>query len=122
MEDKQIREYIFKQLKELEFVRSSKGFTYLNEAIFLCIKNECSTNNLTKNVYTVIANKYKERSPKNVKGCIEQSINTMYNNTNQKLLNKYFYVSEYQKPTLKFIICMIVNKYRWNKIQEKKIT
>jgi len=115
MEDIKIREYIFKELSDLKFVKCSKGYKYLNEAILMCIKDMSIANNLSKNVYTVIAEKYKEASPRNVKGCMEQAINTMFNNTKPEILYKHFYTEKYEKPTLKLIIWVVVNKYEWYK-------
>ena len=115
MEDIKIREYIFKELSDLKFVKCSKGYKYLNEAILMCIKDMSIANNLSKNVYTVIAEKYKEASPRNVKGCMKQAINTMFNNTKPEILYKHFYTEKYEKPTLKLIIWVVVNKYEWYK-------
>lgn len=120
MEDVKMKEYIFKELSDLKFVRCSKGYTYLNEAILMCIKNVNLANNLSKNVYTAIAKKYNEKSPRNVKGCIEQTINTMFNNTKPETLYKHFYTDKYEKPTLKLIIWVIVNRYEWHKAKEAK--
>lgn len=120
MEDEEIKKYIFEELSKLEFAKYSKGFTYLNEAIFLCIKNIGFVNNLNKNVYTYIAKKYNESSVQNVKGCIEQAIKAMYNNTETEILQKYFYINKYEKPSLKLIICIVMNKYEWNIKKNKK--
>ncbi|MCI8518954.1 MAG: hypothetical protein HFJ51_02335 [Clostridia bacterium] len=122
MEDIKIKEYIFQELSDLKFVKCSKGYTYLNEAILMCIKDISIANNLSKNVYTVIAKKYKETSPRNVKGCMEQAINTMFNNTKPEILYKHFYTEKYEKPTLKLIIWVIVNKYELYQAKRAKKT
>ena len=119
MEDEEIKKYIFEELSQLEFAKYSKGFTYLNEAIFLCIKNIGFVNKLKKNVYTYIAQKYDESSDDHVKSCIEQSIKTMYNNTKPEKLQEYFYLKKYEKTSLKLIICMVMNKYEWNIRKQK---
>lgn len=119
MEDEEIKKYIFEELSKLEFTKNSKGFIYLNEAIFLCIKNIGFVSNLKKNVYPYIVQKYNESSIANVKGCIEQAVKAMYNNTKTEIMQKYFYIDKNEKPSLKLIICMVMNKYEWN-IRSKK--
>lgn len=111
MEDKQIKEYILNELSKFEFKKYTKGFKYLNEAIFICIKNTDALDNLHKNVFALIAKKYNEKSFLNVKWCIEQIIKTMYNNTEMKIICNYFQLQENIKPSLKFIIYTIVCKY-----------
>lgn len=111
MEDKEIRNFISKELENLEFKRYTKGFKYLNEAILLCIKNIDLLDNLNKNVFSKIAEAYNEKSLYNVKWCIEQVIKTMYNNTPISTLCDYFKIEENIKPSLKFIIYTIVCKY-----------
>ena len=89
----------------------TKGFKYLSESILLCIKDENAIENLHKNVFPTIAIKYNEKSSLNVKWCIEQTIKTMYNNTEIKKICDYFDIEENIKPTLKFIIYTVVCKY-----------
>lgn len=74
-------------------------------------RDEDSIENLTCNIFPKIAEKYKEKSYINVKWCINQVINTMYNNTSMDIISKYFNLEENVKPSLKFIIYTIVNKY-----------
>lgn len=107
------KDFILKELSNFSFKRYTKGFKYLNEAIYLCIEDNEAMNNLQKRVFTNIAKRYNEKSPLNVKWCIEQSIRTMYNNTEMKKLCEYFNVNENTKPSLKSIIYTIVCKYEW---------
>lgn len=111
MEENKIRNYIFNELSKLNFKKETKGFRYLNEAIYLSIVDENAIENLSKNVLPMIAKKFKAKNPKNIKWCMNRVIDTMYCNTNMKTLCKYFEMEKDQKPTLKFIIYFIVCKY-----------
>lgn len=104
MEEKKVRYFIFKELSNFKFKKYTKGFKYLNEAIFICINDIDALDNLSKNVFPIIAKKFKEKSILNVKWCIEQVVKTMYNNTEIHILYNYFDIDEYIKPSLKFII------------------
>lgn len=115
MNDNIVKEFILKELSQFNFHRYTKGFKYLNEAIFLCINNDDAIDNLHKNVFPYIAKKYNEKKPLNIKWCIEQSIKTMYNNTEIKKICTYFNIEENIKPSLKFIIYTVVCKYEQNK-------
>lgn len=111
MEEKKVRDFIFKELSNFEFKKFTKGFKYLTEAIFICINDVNALDNLNKNVYPIIADKFNEASIFNVKWCIEQVVKTMYNNTHIHILCNYFDIDECIKPSLKFIIYTIVCKY-----------
>lgn len=111
MEEGEIKDFIIKELSNFSFKMYTKGFKYLKEAIYLCIKEEDSIENLTKNVFNKIALKYKEKSYLSVKWCIEQVIKSMYNNTRIDILCNYFNIEENLKPSLKFIIYTICYKY-----------
>ena len=70
MNDKEIKEFILNELLKFKFRVYSKGFKYLVEAIFLCIKNQDYINNLSKYVFPKIAYKHHEKSELNVKWCM----------------------------------------------------
>lgn len=114
MDEKEIKEFVLNQLSNFNFRRYSKGFRYLNDAIFLCIKNSNAIDNLYKNVFPVIANQYGEKSLLVVKYSMEQSIRTMYNNTELYKICEYFNLEENIKPSLKLIIYTIVRNYQWS--------
>lgn len=113
MEDKNIYKFIINELSLFEIKTYTKGFKYLKEATFICIKDVDALNNLNKKVFPKIAAKYNEKSYIHVKWCIEQVLKTMYNNTDIKVLCDYFKIDENLKPSLKFIIYTIVCKYEW---------
>ncbi len=110
--NKFIKEFILNELSTFEFKKQTKGFKYLCEAIFICIEDIDAIDNLTKNVFPKIALKYKENSYQNIKWCINQIINSMYNNTEIKIIRKYFNFDNDTKPSLKLIIYTIVCKYK----------
>ncbi len=109
--EQEIRKYIFNELSKLNFKKETKGFKYLNEAIFLSIIDENAMENLSVNIFPKIAEKYHTKTEQNVKWCINGAIDTMYYNTDIKLLCKYFQLEKYKKPTAKYIIYFIVCKY-----------
>lgn len=111
MEEEKIRKYVFNELSKLNFKKETKGFKYLNEAIYLSIIDENALENLSNNVFPNIAQKYHTNTPANVKWCMNRVIDTMYCNTSMKTLCEYFKMEKDQKPTLKFIIYFIVCKY-----------
>lgn len=113
MKDIEIKEFIKKELNNFEFIRISMGYRYLIEAILICIKDQNAMNNLNQNVFPQIAEKYGALSYIHIKWCIDQSIRTMYNNTDSKLLCKYFNLEENKRPSLKYLIYTIVTKYEW---------
>jgi len=112
MEQSKIKDFIFNELSKLKFQKYTKGFKYLEEAIFICIMDEDAIDNLTKSVFPIIAKKHKEKSELNIKWCINQVINTMYNNTEMDTICKYFNLDKNLKPSLKYIIYTIVCNYR----------
>lgn len=116
MEEYKVRNFISKELSNFAFKRGTKGLKYLKEAIYICITETDAIENLTKFVFPKIANKYKEKSYFHVKWCINQVINTMYNNTEIHKICNYFNLDENLKPSLKFIIYTIVCKYNKNNI------
>lgn len=111
MKEQTIREFIFKELSKFKFKKYTKGFKYLEEAIFICIIDMDAIENLTKNVFPKIMEKYNEKSILHVKWCINQVINTMYYNTEISIICNYFNIDVNLKPSLKFIIYTIICNY-----------
>ena len=113
MDEVYIKKFILTELKKFNFKVYTKGYKYFKEAIYMCIVDEDALDNLSKNVFPYIAEKYNEKSYLNVKWCINQVINTMYNNTKQDIVSKYFNLEYNVKPSLKLIIYTIVCKYNY---------
>lgn len=113
MEEMKLKEIVKKELNKFEFIRISMGYRYLIDAILICIKDQNALDNLNKNVFPKVAEKHNALSFMHIKWCIEQSIRTMYNNTNSKIISSYFNLKENIKPSLKFFIYTIVSKIEW---------
>lgn len=113
MDEVYIKKFILTELKKFNFKVYTKGYKYLKEAIYMCIVDEDALDNLSKNVFPYIAEKYNEKSYLNVKWCINQVINTMYNNTKPDIISKYFNLEYDVKPSLKLIIYTIVCNYTY---------
>ncbi len=109
--EEEIKEFIKKELLKFEFKRATKGFKYLIEVIYICVTDENAIDNLTKNVFPKVAEKYNEKSYSNIKWCINQVISTMHNNTNMDKICDYFNLEKGVKPSLKHIVYTIVCKY-----------
>lgn len=113
-EKKTIKEKINYELHKINFNFNYIGTTYLSDCIFICstlIKNtnEINVINLTKEVFPIIANKYKTEI-NNVKTNINRSTTNMYYDCNEQYLNKYCNSQFDSKPSLKILICAILNK------------
>jgi len=111
MNEEYAKQFIVKELSNFKFQQYTKGFKYLVEVIYLSIINENALDNLSKNVFPIVAEKYKEKSFFNVKWCIDKVIETMYNNTDMEILCNYFHLDYNIKPSLKFIVYTIVCNY-----------
>ena len=62
MNDNDIKKFIYNELSKFNFKRETKGFKYLCDAIFICIKDENALDNLSKNVFPQIAKKYNDKN------------------------------------------------------------
>lgn len=111
MKEEDTKQFIIKELSKFSFQQYTKGFKYLVEVIYLSIINENALNNLSKNVFPVVAKRYNEKSFFNVRWCIDKVIESMYNNTDMKIMCNYFNLDYNMKPSLKFIVYTIVCKY-----------
>ena len=110
MNDRKIRNFILNELSQFKFRTYTQGFKYLCEAIYICIKDINALDNLTKFVFPKVGEKY-NKSALRVKWCMEQVIQTMYNNTSIEILCNYFNIESNMKISLKFIIYTVVCKY-----------
>lgn len=89
--EKEIKQFIERELSRFYFRRGTKGYKYLKESIYICIVDENAIDNLSKNVFPIIAEKYNEKSYLSIKWCIDQCITTMYNNTSVDIISNYLY-------------------------------
>ena len=105
---------IEKILLELGIPSNLKGFTYLTEAIFLCLNDEKYTKDITKNLYPSIAQKMHIKDG-NVEKNIRKAIEVGCTNTNPEILEKVFGYSidiDKGKPTNSNYIYTIYNILR----------
>lgn len=112
MKEEDTKQFIIKELSKFKFQQYTKGFKYLVEAIYLSIIDENALDNLSKNVFPIIAKKYNEKSFFNVKWCIDKVIEGMYNFTDINIISNYFNLDYNMKPSLKFIVYTVVCKYK----------
>ena len=98
---------------ELEFIGynlSYNGSRYLEETIFqLYIKRELYIDNLVKDVYPIIAKKYK-KTINTVKCDIIRATDIMYCECNVDKLKKYFNFYSDTKPKPKLVAFTVLNK------------
>lgn len=111
MEETKIKTYVRKELSKLKFSLHSKGGMYLADAILICIKDERAIENLSQNVYAVLAERYNAKTLNTIKSGMQHSIETMYKNTEAGKVKKYFYMVSDHKPTLKQVIETVTFKY-----------
>lgn len=109
----EIQKFILTELSNFCFNKYTKGFKYLVESIYLCIENNDLIDNLNKYIFPIVAKNYNEKSPQNVKWCINQVIKTMCCNTKIDILSNYFGTNENKTPSLKLIIYTLICKYHW---------
>lgn len=107
----EIERYINKELKQFKIKQCSKGYKYLAAAIYICILNEDAIENMSQNVYPIVAQKFKVKNIKRVKWTLENAINIIYRDTEINTLCKYFDIEIDQKLTVKFFVYTIVSKF-----------
>lgn len=107
----QIRNDIKKELNYLHYNYSHKGTRYLEECIYqLYIKGE-DNDNLSKDIYPLIAEKY--RTNVNAVKCnINKANNSSYFECEEARMEEYFGFSVQTRPTTKEIIYAIMNKLK----------
>jgi len=104
-----IEEDIMSELKKFSLKRNSIGYEYLIEAIKIVYINKIAVKDFKKYVYMPIAEEY-DTKPDNIFWCINKLISLMCLNTNKKLLEDYFKISENETLTTKTFIVGIARK------------
>lgn len=100
---------INKELEYLGYNLSYNGTKYLSECIALIYNNYGNSENLNKNVYPIIANKY-HKTINNIKCNITTATNSMYYNCDETRLINYFNFYTLDRPKPKLVIYTILNK------------
>lgn len=108
-EENTIQNYVTKELMKIGYDFRYKGSKYIYEAILYIYQNNNfdMLDNLEKNVYFHIANKY-NKTINNIKTNIIKATNNIYNYKEEKELKKYFLIDI--KITPKFVISNILNQ------------
>lgn len=97
---------------ELEYIGynlSYYGSRYLAESIALIYSNYDSSENLTKNIYPIIAKKY-NKTINTIKGDIRAATNSMFYECDENRLKSYFSFYTTAKPKPKLVIYTVLNK------------
>lgn len=100
---------INKELEYLGYNLSYNGTKYLSECIALIYNNYGNSENLNKNVYPIIANKY-HKTINNIKCNITSATNSMYYNCDETRLLNYFSLYTLDRPKPKLVIYTVLNK------------
>lgn len=100
---------INKELEYLGYNLSYNGTKYLAECIALIYNNYGNSENLNKNVYPIIANKY-HKTINNIKCNITTATNSMYYSCDETRLINYFNFYTPDRPKPKLVIYTILNK------------
>ena len=104
-----IRHEVIQKLKYLGYNFKHKGSNYIVDAILESINIEDdSKNNLEKNIYPIIAKKYK-KTVSNIKGNIYTATEHMYYESDANTLKNFFHSSYDIKPSPKEVIFTIIN-------------
>lgn len=105
-----IREKIRVELKYIGYNLSYNGSRYLEETIFELYKNkESYVDNLSKDIYPIIAKKY-DKSVNTIKCNIIRATDIMYCECNIERLKSYFKFYADSKPKPKLVAFTILNK------------
>lgn len=98
--------------RELEYIGynlSYNGTKYLSECIALIYNNYDSSENLSKNIYPIIAKKY-HKTINNVKCNIMTATNSMFCECDENRLKNYFNFYAPVRPKPKLVIYTVLNK------------
>lgn len=112
IEEENIKNKIYEELKFLHYNMSYNGTRYLADTIYeLFYKDVDLTENLKKNIYPLVASKYK-KTVNTICGNIKQATKAMYLDCDERIIMEYFKYSSSYYPKLKEIIFTILNKIK----------
>ncbi len=109
MSEKKIRQKIKNELNNLNYNYSYKGTKYLEDSIYLLYKRGYENDNLSKDIYPIIAKKYNTKID-TVKCNILQASNNSYYECEQEVMEKYFGFQLSMKPKTKDIMFAVMRK------------
>jgi len=107
-------------LHRMEVGSNLKGYTYLKEAIVLCIEDEDHLNSITKWLYPAIAKEY-GTTDKNVERAMRHAIERAWDKDSGRHLEDIFSLASLtrKKPTVGQTLNLIVEAYRIRKSAKK---
>lgn len=104
------RKKIAKELEYIKYNPEYKGTIYLIDTILqMYIHNDLKLNNLQKDIYPIIASKYKA-SVNTIRCSIRRATECMFYDCDSKKLNKYFGIIDGEKPTAKKVVYTVLEK------------
>ena len=110
------------ELGYFKFHRNCMAYQYLTDAIILVYKNNAYIKNFNGSLYVYIAKKYHTK-PENVLWSISKLLNTMYMNTDEKVVKQYFKLYYYEKPSPKAFIIYVSKRVNQKLLdKQKKLT
>lgn len=104
---KQIYKNITKILDKFNFNKSSLGYKYLIDSIYVCVENNRIIIPMEKELYKIVASKNNVENFKNIKWIIEKSILKMNQETDKNILYSHF---NNAYPTPKSFIIEVYNE------------
>lgn len=108
--EKRIRNKIKVELKKMKFKHSYNGTNYLIETIYILYTLKMYYNfNLEKDIYPIIVKKY-GTSSNNIKNNIENAIEKMFYDCDEKILEDYIDDYDFSKPKPKMIIRAVLKR------------
>lgn len=105
--EKTLRTRIKEELKSLKYNYSYKGTKYLEESIYLLYKKGYEKDNLSKDIYPIIAKKYNAKI-QTVKCDIIQASAISYYECEQEKMEEYFGLELNSKPKTKDIMFAVM--------------
>lgn len=110
--EKRIKNKIKVELKKMEFKHSYTGTNYLIETIYILYTLKMYYNfNLEKDIYPIIVKKY-GTSSNNIKNNIENAIEKMFYDCDEKILEDYIDDYDFSKPKPKMIIRAVLKRIK----------
>ena len=116
---KKIELYVDNELNKFNFNTNNAAYKYLKDTIMEIIKNNTNVFNLERDIYFNISQKYHKNNCKIIKWSIDKLMERMYLNTDIEIICKYFNFKYDTKPSTKFFIYNIVEKYFHQRNEEE---
>lgn len=116
---KKIELYVNNELNKFNFNIKNAAYKYLKDTIIEVIKSNTNVFNLERDIYFNISKKYHKNNSKIIKWSIDKLMERMYLNTDIEIICEYFNFKYDTKPSTKFFIYNIAEKYFYKKNKEE---